>query len=137
MPLPQFNAQQTKDLEGMGVQAIYLFGSRAQEKEGPLSDYDYAVLLKEKGHSKGDPLYFQLYNLFSQVSPRTLENDVLDIIFLKDIGLELCFHVIRFGKVIYDRDPTTRVRFETQTTLLYCDYRPLLEKQDQTILQSL
>lgn len=119
------------------VQAIYLFGSRAQKKEGPLSDYDYALLLKEKGHKRGDDLYFKFYDFFSEISPRTLKNDTIDIIYLRDVGLELCFHVIRYGLVIYDNDPKARLHFETTTHLLYCDYRPILDQFDHTILRAL
>lgn len=132
-----FNPEQTKALQSAGVQVIYLFGSRAQGKEHPLSDYDYAVLLKENGHSKGDDLYFKLYNLFCEISPRTLKNDVIDIIFLRDAGLELRFHILRYGKVIYEQDPKARLDFEVYTTLLYCDFKPLLKEQDEAILQSL
>jgi predicted nucleotidyltransferase len=135
MQVPHFNPMHYPILEKGGVQAIYLFGSRAQGKENPLSDYDYAVLLKEKGYSKGDPLYFQLYNLFSEVSPRTLKNDVIDIIFLRDAGLELRFHVIRYGVVLYDKNPKERLDFESETMILYCDYRPLLDEFDQAILE--
>ena len=137
MKLPVFNSKQLKTLNKLKVQAVYLFGSRAQGKEGPLSDYDYAVLLKERGHSKGDTLYFKLYDLFCEVSPRTLKNDVLDIVFLRDANLEICFHIIRYGKVLYEKMSQVRLDFEIQTTLLYCDYKPLLEKHDQEILQSL
>ncbi|MBI4124639.1 MAG: nucleotidyltransferase domain-containing protein [Deltaproteobacteria bacterium] len=124
-------------MDQLGVQAIYLFGSRVQEEAGPLSDYDYAVLLKEKGHARGDDLYFELYDLFCKISPRTLKNDVIDIIFLRDAGLELRFHVVRYGKALYDKNPKARLNFEDQTTLLYCDYRPLLDRFDRTITQSL
>lgn len=124
-------------MAALSVQAIYLFGSRAQGKDHSLSDYDYALLLKTKGYSKGDETYLKLYDIFSKISPRTLKNDVIDIIFLRDAGLELRFHVIRYGKVIYDANPKARLDFEAQTTLLYCDFKPLLLEQDQTILQSL
>jgi len=87
--------------------------------------------------AKGDTLYFKLYDLFCEVSPRTLKNDVLDIVFLRDANLEICFHIIRYGKVLYEKMSQVRLDFEIQTTLLYCDYKPLLEKQDQEILQSL
>lgn len=120
-----------------GVEALYLFGSRAQGIDHPLADYDYAVLTKKKGHMKGDRLYTILYDILSAVSPRTLKNDVLDIVYLRDAGLELKFHVIRYGKVIYDGNPRARLNFEEQTMLLYCDYRPLLDQFDRTILQSL
>ena len=67
----------------------------------------------------------------------TRENDVIDIVFLKNVGLELRFHVIRYGTVLYDDDPQRRLAFEAETTLLYCDYRPILDQFDKAILQSL
>ncbi len=121
----------------MKIQAVYLFGSRALRIESPLADYDYGILVDKKGHSKGDILYFQLYELLSKISPRRLENDIIDIVFLRDVGLELRQHVIRYGKVLFDGAPKARLRFETETTLLYCDYRPILDQFDRNILESL
>lgn len=124
-------------LEELCVEALYLFGSRAQKKESPLSDYDYAVLMPKTGYAKGGKTYFKLYELLTKISPRTLKNDVIDIIFLRDAGLELAFHVIRYGKVLYDNSPKARLAFEERTTLLYCDYLPLLNQFDRAILKSL
>lgn len=132
-----FSAKHKKIFADLGIQAIYLFGSRALGKEGPESDYDYAFLMNQSGHSKGDPTYFKLYDVLAGISPRTLDNDVIDIVFLRDAGLELKFHVIRYGKILYDGNAGARYHFEEQTTLLYCDFYPLLKLQDEIILQSL
>lgn len=137
MNTPPFTETHKAAFDALGVEAVYLFGSRALGKEGPLSDYDYGILLKESGHRRGDDLYFKLYDIFAEVSPRTLENDVIDIVFLKDAGLELRFHVVRYGLVIHDNHPLSRLRFEQETTLLYCDYRPVLDMFDRTLLASL
>ena len=125
------------ELKRLGIQTVYLFGSRAQGGEGPLSDYDYAVLHPEGGHKRGDGLYDKLYDLFSEISPRRLENDVIDIVFLRDAGLELKFHVIRYGVVLFDENVLERLRFESETNLLYCDYRPVLDRFDRAILEAL
>lgn len=134
---PCFQRSQKQALANLGVQAVYLFGSRAQQRANCRSDYDYAALMPYKGHLKGDELYFKLYDLFALISPRTLKNDVIDIIFLRDAGLELAFHVIRYGVILYDGAPKERLAFEERTTLLYCDYQPLLNKFDHAILQSI
>ena len=126
-----------QELKKLGVVSLYLFGSRAFGKETPLSDYDYAVLLNAGGHLRGDPLYYRLYDILAAISPRTQENDVIDIVYLKDVSLELRFHVIRYGVVLFDSNPDLRLDFEAHTTLLYCDYRPVLDRFDQTILQNL
>jgi predicted nucleotidyltransferase len=118
------------------VQAVYLFGSRAAGSATEKSDYDYAVLLKTPGHKKGDSLYQEIYEHFSACSPRSLANDVIDIVFLREAGLELRFHVISLGIVIWEADPEGRLEFEVQTELLYCDYRPILEQMDKDILEA-
>ena len=126
-----------EELRRLGVQALYLFGSRAMGYEHARSDYDYAVLVKEEGHKRGDALHDRLYDVLSPISPRTLENDVLDIVFLRDAGLELRFHVIRHGRVLFEGDPGAKMNFEARTTLLYCDYRPVLDEFDRNLLESL
>ncbi|MEW6610311.1 MAG: nucleotidyltransferase domain-containing protein [Patescibacteria group bacterium] len=131
MIIPSTTAQILKDL---GVTALYLFGSRALYVEGPLSDYDFGVLMQREGHARGDEAYQQLYDVLSPLCPRTQENDIIDIVFLRDAPLELRYHVIRYGRVIFDNDSRARLRFEEHTTLAYCDYRPLLTMFDQMIL---
>lgn len=125
-----------QELKQLGVQTLYLFGSRALGQAGPLSDFDFAVLMKDGGHHRGDHLYGVLYDLFSPLCPRTLANDVIDIVFLRDAALELRMHVIRYGKVLLDDDLQQRLHFEEKTILEYCDFRPLLDQIDQTILAS-
>ncbi|MBI4042789.1 MAG: nucleotidyltransferase domain-containing protein [Deltaproteobacteria bacterium] len=119
------------------VMAVYLFGSRATGREHPLADYDYGILTCSTGHRKGDEFYFELYDLLSDISPRSFQNDVIDIAFVRDVGLELRAHIVRYGKLLYDRNPEARLEFESQTTLLYCDYRPILLEMDQAILEAL
>lgn len=138
MSFPSLTISHLSQLKTLGVQAVYLFGSRALGREGPLSDFDFGVLLLQRGYSRGDALYFKLYDLFDEVSGRRgKENDVIDIVYLRDVGLELRFHVLRYGKILFDGDSQARLRFETETTLLYCDYRPLLDRFDENLLQSL
>lgn len=137
MPIPTLETKHIKLLSELGVQAVYLFGSRAVGKSGPFSDYDYAVLLKKNGHYRGDKLYFRLHDILSEISKRRLKNDVIDIVFLRDSGLELAFHVIRYGKIIFEKDTKARLHFETITILKYCDYRPILDEFDNAILEAI
>jgi predicted nucleotidyltransferase len=129
-----FTHEALERLRGLDVVAIYLFGSRSQGVEHPLADYDYAVLTRGREHKRGGELYMQLYEILAEVSPRTLEQDVIDIVFLANAPLELRFHVIRYGKVLYDADPRERLEFEALTGLLYADYRPILDQMDESVL---
>lgn len=132
-----FTTKQQSQLKKMGVVSVYLFGSRASGNQSELSDYDYAVLMQKSGYKKGGTIYKKLLSLLSTISPRTLKNDVIDLVFLRDVGLELRFHVVRYGRVLFETHPGIRQNFESETTLLYCDYRPLLDQFDQAILNSL
>src|SRR3989338_5062131 len=90
-----FSEQEKTQLQSLGVVALYLFGSRAQGTDGPLSDFDFAVLMDRDGYARGGEAYQKLYDLLSPHCERTLQNDVIDIIFLRDVGLELRHHVVR------------------------------------------
>lgn len=124
-------------LRSLGVVAAYLFGSRAVGREGPASDFDFAFLMESSGRRRGDETYDALYDVLSPLCPRSAENDVIDIIFLNDAPLELRAHVTRYGMVLFDADPLARGRFEQRTISESCDFRPLLEEIDRTILASL
>jgi predicted nucleotidyltransferase len=126
-----------QSIQKLGVVALYLFGSRSDGTNTQGSDYDYAVLMNDTGYTRGDVVYQRLYELLADISPRTLNNDVIDIVFLRDASLELQQHVIQHGELLYDHDPLQRTTFEAQVTLRYCDYRSLLDEFDKTIVDSL
>ena len=140
MDVIQLTQSSKRALQALGVSSLYLFGSRAQGKAGPLSDYDFAVLMKvnhdKSAHKRGGDVYDQLYDILSPFCPRTLQNDIIDIVFLDSAPLELRMHVVRYGQPIFDLNPQARLNFEEHTTLQYCDYRPLLNMFDQAILAS-
>lgn len=130
------SSKDTQRLLELGVVALYLFGSRAQGVENTRSDFDFAVFMDTDGHTRGDTTYDALYDILSPLCSRTLENDVLDIVFLNDAPLELRMHVLRYGKVMYSKDTRRQLYFEEKTVLEYCDFRPILDMVDATILAS-
>ena len=129
--------QNQAKLKELGVQALYLFGSRAMGTAHPLSDFDFAVLRDVHTARHSGEMYDALYDILSPLCPRTLENDAIDIVFLDKVSLELRMHVVRYGKVLYDNDPRSRVNFEEKTVIEYADFKPILDMFDQTILASL
>ncbi len=129
------SAADQDQLKELGVQALYIFGSRAIDQETPRSDFDFAILMPKAYHQRGDALHDKLYDILSPYCERTLQNDVIDIVYLRNISLELRMHVIRHGRVLYDNDPRARAEFEERTVLQYADYRPLLDIFDRAILQ--
>lgn len=138
----KLSPQLKKQLGRLGVIAVYLFGSRAQGRAGPLSDFDFGVLLREHGALDGGQsltLYDKLYDIFSPLCPRTLKNDIIDIVFLDSprVPLELKFHVITRGKILFDRLPQQRADFESLITLKYADFQPTLTMFDRALLARL
>ncbi|OGQ44559.1 MAG: hypothetical protein A3H42_06175 [Deltaproteobacteria bacterium RIFCSPLOWO2_02_FULL_46_8] len=130
------SGKQRQRLRDLGVVTLYLFGSRAQGVAGSLSDYDYGVLTSTKGHKSGDDLYMALYDFLSPISPRTLKNDVIDIVFLQSgVSLELQANVVEHGVVLFDDDPDLRAEYEAQVMMRMADIRPMLQGIDQAILQ--
>lgn len=124
-------------LARLQVQALYLFGSRAIGTAGEQSDYDFAVLMPQAGHSRGDLVYHALYDLLTDLLPVTTSPLVVDIVFVRDAPLELAMHVVRYGNVLWESDAKARANFTAHTTLLYADFRPILDEMDHTMLESL
>lgn len=88
------------------VEFAYLFGSFARGDAFPFSDIDIAVYLKDKP-SLTDEL--ELYS----VSGRELGHNNIDLVILNNINnLILLEHIVRYGKVVSDRNPSLRESFE-------------------------
>lgn len=109
-------------LDEADVVAAYLFGSQARGEVGPLSDVDVAVWL---GPEVRDDRRFDRRLALSAAASRALATDEVDLVVLNDAPPLLRHRVIRDGKLILDRDPRTRVRFETRALLDYLDTAPL------------
>ena len=106
-----------------GVAAVYLFGSVARGSAGPTSDVDLAVLLDE------DP-------------PRTLDGLGLDladelqaelgapvqVVVLNTAPCDLTHRVLRDGRLLVDREPSARIRFEVRARNEYFDLKPFLDR---------
>lgn len=112
-------------LQKLGVAAVYLFGSRAQDLHRSNSDFDIGILLVE---NKNKDIYQELYELFSDFY-RTMSN--IDIVFLQETTGQLRYHVVKNGKILFDLNPKIRQHFETLTILEHADFeshRKLFEK---------
>lgn len=84
------------------IKLVYFFGSRAANEEGPLSDFDFAVLLDEKDAQKRFNTRIEILNKLSEV----LKTDEVDLIVLNDAkSPELKFSIIKNGKIIYEKEP--------------------------------
>ena len=111
------------------VNLVYLFGSRADGWVGPLSDYDLGVVLDRVQDAPQSCM-----QLCADLR-RILGSVHMDMVVLKRAPIELAYAVIAQGKVLYQRDVTTRVEYEAEVMSRYGDYLPILRAQRQDILQ--
>ena len=134
-----FSKIDLKKLKDIGINTIYLFGSRATGKETALSDYDFAILMKNSQTVKPDKststLYQKIYEILSDYCPRTIQNDVIDIVFLQSgVSLELQAHVVKYGKIIFEENPELRAKYEEQVMIRMADMKPILDEMDAAII---
>jgi predicted nucleotidyltransferase len=120
------------DLERLGIifkdypyiAAAYLFGSYATGKEGPMSDVDIALLLKEP-FPKGRELIHEEDYLSYRIADDLKVKEV-DLIDLNRQGLIFVHNVLRTGRLIYDADTDFRIKFVAKVISDYCDFEPTL-----------
>lgn len=111
------------------ISLIYLFGSRADGQVGPMSDYDFAILVD---HNRIDRhLQAQVtHRLSAKVNPVRV-----DVVMLNQAALELAYAIIKQGQRLYERDVVTRVEYEAQIMSRYGDYLPVLRAQRAELLK--
>lgn len=123
-------------MESLGIAGIFLFGSQAQGTATKTSDFDIGVLLKDR-HVLDDflrkqALYDSLYDIVSSQIKKLLN---VDIVFLQSADLQLQFHVVRDGRLLYLGDKKIVSDFLEQTMDAYADFAPHRKEFHEAILQ--
>ena len=94
----------------------YLFGSLAKGTPLPLSDVDIAVFLKD-----GENLAESKLELLGKLTD-ILRTDEIDLVVLNKADLPLVMNILKNKKVIVDKEPFTRHRFESLAMRKYFDF---------------
>ena len=106
--------------ENPGIAAVYLFGSAAAGKMRADSDLDIAVM--SAGRIDG----------FERISMETALSNLLgrdvDLVIFHQAGVLLQHQILKYGCLVYERDPAERVRQETISRSQYLDTRYLYKK---------
>jgi len=106
------------------IKLVYLFGSRASGKIGPLSDYDFAFYLDEKDAQKRFDIRLEL---IGKISMALKTNDV-DVCILNDIDApELKYNIIKDGVLIFEKEPY-KLLVEPLILNEYFDFRLIFQK---------
>ncbi len=90
------------------VSLIYLFGSQVDGQVGPLSDYDFGVLID---HPESGPY---ARSRLSLALSHGIGADRIDIVLLDRVPIELAYRVISHGELLYQRDNAERIEYEAR-----------------------
>ncbi|MBU0673319.1 MAG: nucleotidyltransferase domain-containing protein [Proteobacteria bacterium] len=113
------------------VQFAYLFGSKVEEgRSGPLSDFDFAVYLKD--HVDFLNTRLRLMGALAQ----KIQTERFDLIILNEAPLVFCYQVIQ-NFVILKEDKQLRIIFEERVLRSYLDTIPLRATHYKYLKESL
>ncbi len=104
------------------VLAAYIFGSVVTGRARPDSDVDIAVLVSEKVMRK-DPWDYRM-RLAADLMGE-LQRDDVDLVLLNQAPPLLAHRILSKGKLILERSPSARVRFQVRTVNQYLDTQPM------------
>lgn len=100
-----------------GIVFAYLFGSAASRQLEPLSDVDIAVYLEDGV----DPTDGHL-DAFSRASA-CLGSDEIDVVVLNTAPTALAGRILQTRRILSDKDPFRRHRFESLALRKFFDFR--------------
>ena len=107
----------------VGIVCVYVYGSVARGEARGASDIDVAVLYAQEPPLTLDGLGLELgYTL------ERLLGKPVDLVLLNRAPLDLIHRVLRDGVLVYDSDPSSRIRFEVQARSAYFDLLPYLRQ---------
>ncbi len=110
-----------------GIDAAYLFGSRAGDAWDVDSDVDVALLIAE-----GEEQNFDLLSFIVQLERTT--RLAVDAVILNRAGEELKFQIRSNGVLIYEKNSVSRKNFEMKSRKSYEDYLYLHKRYVKSVL---
>ena len=121
-----FSKEHQESLRAMGVEVVYLFGSRTRGTAHDTSDYDVGVVFKDPATIAGRQLetYQALHAILSEYLPDRLDGAHPDLSFLQFANAALEMSAID-GVVLFEIDPKFRLAYEEDVIKRYDDYRYL------------
>lgn len=132
----KFSESTIKRLVSLGVEIIYLFGSRASNTENLKSDVDLGIVFNNKLLLKDSLiLYKELYRIFSN-TPSIMSDAELDIILMQQSPIFLQFEIINTGKILFERSSRFRANYEEYIIKQYIDMKPMLDEFEYVTLKS-
>jgi len=107
----------------------YLYGSSAYDHDQPGSDIDIAVYLRPSNIKK----YVRKEDELTTALAIRLHDDRIDLRILNALPFLLQYNVLKEGKLIFVRDESERVEFDTGVMFRYFELKPYLDEFKQTL----
>ena len=101
-------------MEDSNIIFAYLFGGLVRGKRKPLSDVDLGIYVKNIKR-------LNFLSLFSKIS-QILCTDEIDLVVLNSAPVSLAGRIIRTRKLLVDKDPFLRHKYESQTLREFFDF---------------
>jgi predicted nucleotidyltransferase len=115
------------------IAAVYLYGSQVSGNALPISDIDLAIVLS-MDVIPDDPLLAE--RVAVRVAEQLETSLEVDAHVVDRLPLAVLGRVVTTGILLFERDPSRRVEFETSTRRLYFDFLPFLERDAREGLRS-
>jgi len=116
------------------IAALFVFGSFADDNLTPLSDLDFAVLLRlDMSPSARFDKHLELIGLFNE----TYKTDEIDLVVLNDAPLRLRHTIIKTGRPLYIADKSALIDFSDHSTKLFLDFRFFRDQFDKVFLEGI
>jgi len=114
------------------IELAYLFGSHARGRARASSDVDLAVLLRHEVVLE-DRLRAQF--ALQRAVAKALGRYEVDLVFLNAAPLTLRYQVVRYGQVLFEREPGLRRWYWRRVMNEWFDTRPMRERYLRILLQ--
>lgn len=111
------------------IQLVYLFGSQVEGAVGPLSDYDFGIVLVHSADEQA--LRARICHAFV----KRLGTPRVDVVLLQRAPIELAYAAIALGVLLFERTKLLRVEFEAYVMGRYGDYLPVLRAHRRDIIR--
>lgn len=98
----------------------YLFGGLTKEKASPMADVDIAVYVK-------NPKRFDYLKFYTELT-NFLGTDEVDVVVLNNAPISLIGRILQSKKVLIDKEPFLRHRFESLKIREFFDFQYLERK---------
>lgn len=110
------------------IKLVYLFGSRARQEHGKLSDYDFGVYLDTKDKTR---MFEIKIDMIVKIG-RLLKIDDIDVVILNlSDNPDIKYLIVTEGLLIYEKEPF-KVIVEPQILNEYFDFHKMLARHNLT-----